>query len=213
MTRFSEATGLERRCSRLPAVLLLALIMNACSIKPPATRDTTTTDHWQQHSSDVSALKAWDLKGRIAIQKEKESASASLMWQQAPSNFKIRIFGPFGKGSVELLGDESRVSMLDAEGRSLEAKNAETLLQDYLGWQVPVSGLYYWVRGIPNPQDYVQTMILDADSRLQELRQSGWHIRYKRYQSVKALHLPARLELQNRELKVKLVLREWVTGP
>lgn len=212
MTRFPVATGLERAHPTRLSILLLLLIVSGCSVKPAAIRDTESADRWQQHSAAVSALRVWELNGRIAIQKEKESASASLKWQQAETNFQIRIFGPFGKGAVELSGDESKVSMLDAEGRSLEADSAETLLQDYLGWQVPVSGLVYWIRGIPNPRDYVQNMVLDADSRLQELSQSGWQIRYKRYQPVNQLQLPARLELLNRDLKVKLVLREWEPG-
>lgn len=103
--------------------------------------------------------------------------------------------------------------MQDAEGQTLYAEDAETLLQNYLGWQVPVSGLHYWIRGLPSPQTIVQTMLLDEQSRLSELTQAGWRVSYKRYQTHKGLQLPAKMELLNASLKVKLVIRQWELLP
>ncbi len=194
--------------------VLLSLLLSSCAQQATLAPDEKSKLlRWQERSTRLSEISGWNLSGRIAIQKEKESGSASLKWRQRNAGFEIDIIGPFGKGTVALRGDDSGVSMQDAEGLSLHAADAETLLQNYLGWQVPVSGLRYWIRGLPSPQTSVETMLLDEQSRLSELTQSGWNVSYKRYQIYEELQLPAKLELFNANLKVKLVLRQWELLP
>ncbi|NKB36218.1 MAG: outer membrane lipoprotein LolB [Gammaproteobacteria bacterium] len=191
---------------------VLSLLLCSCALQPALTSVSTDRNKlllWQERTAQLNEIRSWKLNGRIAIQKEKESGSASLKWRQQGEGFEIDIIGPFGKGTVELRGDDSGVSMQDAEGLTLRAADAETLLQKYLGWQVPVSGLHYWIRGLPSPKTTVETMLLDEQSRLSELTQFGWKVTYKRYQTHREQQLPAKMELLNEKLKVKLVLREW----
>ena len=199
----------------IPAVLL-SLLLSSCAVQTPVVKapvDKSSLLLWQERSARLSEISNWNLSGRIAIQKQKESGSASLKWRQQNEKFEIDIIGPFGKGTVELRGNDSGVSMQDADGNTLRAVNAETLLQNYLGWQVPVSGLHYWIRGLPSPQAIVETMLLDEQNRLTELTQYGWKVSYGRYQTHSDLQLPAKMELLNASLKVKLIVRQWELLP
>ena len=52
-------------------------------------------------------------------------------------------------------------------------------------------------------------MLLDGENRVSELSQGGWSIRYKRYTGVGGVSMPARLDLENGEVSVRLSVREW----
>jgi len=86
-------------------------------------------------------------------------------------------------------------------------------MRTHAGWRVPLSGLRYWIIGLPDPQARVIDLELDPMGRLAELRQLGWHIRYQRYGEFDGVALPTRLTLENSQLRAKLVVRSWRTGP
>jgi outer membrane lipoprotein LolB len=86
-------------------------------------------------------------------------------------------------------------------------------MQALYGWALPLSGLRYWVLGIPEPKRGFERDAkrghLDAYGRLAKLRQGGWTIDYQQYQDTQPIELPQEIALSNRALKVKLVVSEW----
>ncbi|NIN34367.1 MAG: lipoprotein localization factor LolB, partial [Gammaproteobacteria bacterium] len=58
------------------------------------------------------------------------------------------LISPLGRGTYQLNGDSQLVSLLTAENKLYQAETPEILLQNNLGWSVPVDGLKYWVKGI-----------------------------------------------------------------
>ncbi|MGZ0843299.1 lipoprotein insertase outer membrane protein LolB, partial [Klebsiella pneumoniae subsp. pneumoniae] len=82
-----------------------------------------------------------------------------------------------------------------------QAESPEALLEEQLGWRLPVSHLLWWVRGLPAP-DSKSRLTLDADSRLARLEQDGWQIEYTRYAEQNGYWLPERLKLHGQSLEV-----------
>ena len=70
----------------------------------------------------------------------------------------------------------------------------------------------YWVIGVPAP-GLAAEETLGADRRLAGLSQSGWQVRYDRYESVGALVLPTRLEMTTEGLSLKVVASRWLLPP
>lgn len=163
---------------------------------------------WEQHLALVSALTDWEAKGKIAVSKSNEGESASFVWNQNEDAFHMRLFGPFGSGSMELLGDKSQV-ILHQGKKVASAPTAEQLLFQEIRWHVPISGLKYWARGIPVPNVPIQSMVLDEDGNLSQLTQQGWNITYSKYDIFDQFPLPGRLHLISHDLEVKLVIRNW----
>ncbi len=187
---------------------LLLMVFSGCAVQQRSS-DAALSLAWEENSAKLAKIHNWHLKGRIAMQVEKESASASLSWQQNGQDYIIRIIAPFGRGTLELTGNRDGVTMRDAKNQVVHAANPEVLLQARLGWQVPLSGLYYWIRGLPEPAVEIKTMILDEQARINELSQAGWQISYGRYMQAGELSLPKKLVLQNQKLKIKLVIKRW----
>ncbi len=194
------------------AVILFFLLVGGCAVQKPISDDTKFIV-WEERKNNLQQIHYWNLSGRIAVQFEKESGSASLKWKQRGGDYVIRIIGPLGRGSLELEGGPQGVTMRDANNQLREASDPETLLLDYLGWQIPLSGLKHWILGLPDPLEDIQTLVLDEQARISELSQAGWHVSIRRYQQTDELSLPTKLELRNQKLIVKLVIKKWELSP
>lgn len=154
-------------------------------------------------------LETWDLKGRIAVRTSDESGSGSLYWTQRKDEYDIRVISSLSGRVYELTGTDSLVSLQAPDSNMMRAEDAETLLRQAMGWYFPVSDLVYWIRGIPAPTLQVDQLLLDAENRVNALKQGGWSIRYKGYIGIDGTSMPRRMDLENDQVRVRLSIREW----
>lgn len=194
---------------RLYAPLALMLLLASCATRPPLT-DAELDREWRQHSERLVQLSHWEARGRIAVRMDEEGWTAGLHWRQEPSSWHIRLLAPLGRGRYDLRGNAAGVQLRTPDDQLLMAGDARTLLQDNLGWQIPVSGLAYWVRGLPAPGGTPEQRQLDEHGRLRELQQDGWHIQYERYGLYSgSLDLPEKLTIERPGLRLRLLIHTW----
>jgi outer membrane lipoprotein LolB len=187
--------------------IALSLLIASCAVAP--TTDTVAQQRWMSRQAALAGWNAWQLNGRVALHYDDEGWHASLIWQQQPGAYRLRLIGPLGQGAVELNGDAQEVVLREANGSVRVSRDAETLLQDALGWSLPVSGLYYWVRGLPDPGVPAGPLRLDAMGRMVALNQSGWEIRYDGYDEAGGRELPTRISLRSGAIRVRLIIDDW----
>lgn len=193
--------------SRLSALLCCIIgVLAACATTPPGV-DLAETP-WPARQAALRALQRWELSGRIAVVNEQDGWHASLRWQQLGPDYAIELFGPFGQGRLDIHGNRQGVRVLTADGQSLSASDPEQLLEQTTGMRIPLTGLIYWLRGLPNPAQESE-LTGDPEGRLTRLQQGGWMIEYPLYRRVGALELPVRIQAQRDQLKVKLVVEQW----
>ncbi len=190
----------------------LALLAAGCAtptIPPGSGLDRDAL--WALHRERVAGIRDWYLAGRVALATEREGFSASLYWTQNDERYSLRVVAPLGQGSYGLDGGPTEVVMHTPDRRTLTAKNPEDLILAQLGWTLPLLGLRYWVRGIPEPAAPVAAMTLDERGRLAELDQSGWHIQVLDYEARDGLDLPSKLVLQTQRFTVRIVVERWTS--
>lgn len=172
---------------------------------PPAQNETIP---WGTRVQTLSGIQDWDLKAMIAIRNRNDAGTANMNWQQQNQNYHITLMGPLGSGSYELTGRPGRVELANSGGQHFYANSPEELLRKQTGWQLPVSDLFYWVRGLPVPNAPAEKK-LDAYNHLVLLKQQGWIIQYLRYNSVNNVDIPTKIFLNNPSLDVKIVISQW----
>lgn len=180
---------------------LIGLLLNGCATHPSIPADPARDE------VHLRALDAWTFDGRIALYNDAEVWNADLRWRQQGPRYDIHLSGPFGQGRARIRGDADGVTLETAE-RTRRGRDPETLFNQTLGWRIPVNGLQWWIRGLSAPSAQTNAL-LDAQGRLQRLRQDGWDIQFKRYVVVDGLALPGKVFLENPEWTVRLVIQDW----
>ncbi len=145
--------------------------------------------------------------GRVAMRQEARRENANLRWTHRGNGDEILLLAPLGRTVARITVDTARAT-LETDDKLYAATDAEALMQQVLGWRLPLSGLRYWVTGLPAPEArYEKTP--GENGQIGELRQQGWTIRYSRHTSAASDALPLRLNLQREGLEVRLVIDEW----
>lgn len=163
---------------------------------------------WRDHKAVVAAIDGWQINGKVGIRAPQDSGSGVLFWLQRRDYYDIRLSGPLGRGATRLTGREGDILLEVANQGRYQAASPEALLEEQIGWRLPVSHLLWWVRGLPAP-DSRSRLTLNADSRLARLEQDGWRVEYADYQQQNGFWLPQRLKLFGENLDITLVIKDW----
>lgn len=188
-------------------ILSLSLLCSACATQAPR---PVPVDQGEQAArrQALLALDAWQVHGRIAVRAENEGWSAGFDWRQADPGYRIQLRGPFGRAALELKGDARGVWLTRAGQPAVFATGPEMLLYQQSGWRLPVTGLAYWLRGVPDNRSRAISQ-RDVAGRLTSLQQGGWQIDYSEYQRYGDYDLPTRLVLERENLRVKVLIDRW----
>lgn len=157
----------------------------------------------------AAAPEAFRLEGRVSVKAGEESFSGGLAWRRTRDGEALLLNTPLGQGVAELHGDPEGVTLTDAKGKRYRAADADALVRDALGLELPLKGLAWWVVGHPRPGAAFRAVADDA-GRLAALEQDDWRIEFSRYADQGKATLPGKLVARRGdELEVRLVVDTW----
>lgn len=194
------------------------LLLSACSTSPVKTDDNISVN-WLKQQKRLGKIQHWNINGRIAVQTSDTGGQADFSWQQQnATDYNIRLQAPLGAGTTWIEGDAAGVVIRTSRGESLADSDVDRLLQQINGWPLPVSGLYYWVRGIPSPTSRHRVTKWHDNAMPEVIEQDGWRIEFRSHNKVDGLMLPRKLfisrlnEDDGQQVDVRLIIRQWVTN-
>jgi len=178
-----------------------------------ATRDsarlsTASPPGWQNHRAAMLAISGWHIKGKIGYRSDADAGSAWLDWRQHQEQFDLHLGGPFGAGTVQLVGDERSAILRQADEPEISAHSAADLSVKVLGWRLPVDALVYWIRGIPAPQQSHTEAHYTPDGALNRFEQSGWQLKLSRYRDTSAGRLPGKIIATRDSVRFTLLIQD-----
>ena len=196
--------------SKTGLLLLLLLAVIGCSTLPEVGLDEQSLDRWSQYQLEAGRFNHWNLYGRAAIFVNDEVHNIGLKWDRNPETFEMILEAPFGQGVFRLQSNQKLVNLTLPDGQVVYGDDAEDALVKVVGWSIPVSGLEFWIRGIPQKDGEVN-YDLNGDGRLKSLLQNGWRINYLDYFEPQspARGLPRKMYLKRDDLAIKIVIERW----
>jgi outer membrane lipoprotein LolB len=185
----------------------LVLVLAGCASQPGPPVAATAFD------PELPEYSAWSIRGRVSLVRGEQGWHARMNWHEAAGHYRLNLSGPLGQGALQISGAvDGMVRLQTADGRQYAAADADALVLSVTGWQLPVTELRYWVRGVPVPGEDAG-MTADGQGRLARLQQSGWDITYNRYREHVGRGWPTRMRLEAADISVTLVIDEWTVSP
>lgn len=182
----------------LAAVLLSMTLLAACQTAPRLQEATA----WQIRETQLLALESWQLQGRVNARYQNESHTPRIRWQQRDELYTIRLWGTLNAGATQIEGQPGFVTF-EQGGEVRTSSSPEALILEHLGYELPVSQLEYWIKGLPTPNEQHQ-MELGEFNEIINMKQSGWTMHYEDYRLFGNYSLPRRIEMSRDENNIRL---------
>ncbi|MCW8910276.1 MAG: lipoprotein insertase outer membrane protein LolB [Gammaproteobacteria bacterium] len=194
-------------------MLLMAVMLSACAPPKKISLTPPNEQQWQQHQQQVSAIHQWNISGRMAIETADNGGQVDIFWQQEKNDiYDIRMIAPFGGGTSVLTSRPEGVTFTNGNGEQIVEQNADRLMERIEGWRFPVSGLRYWILGVPAPHNNARLINWNEQGYLNIMEQDGWRIEMLNYKQVGRYTLPKKIfisRLDRDDLSVRMVIRKW----
>ena len=158
-----------------------------------------------------ASIEAFSLNGRVAVKIDDRGYTASLRWRHSATHDTIKLLSPVGSVVGQIEADANGATLTTGDKKVYHSNDAQSLTREVLGWDLPLSGLRYWVTGRVDPALPVQAQERDDPQRLKSLTQNDWRIAYLEYFGDSAL--PARLSLAYDRLNLRLIVEHWELPP
>jgi outer membrane lipoprotein LolB len=105
--------------------------------------------------------------------------------------------------------DATGALLVTSDGKEYRADDLQRLARKELGWDLPLDGLQYWVRGLPWPALSPAQQDYDASGRLKSLKQGSWQVTYLDWSPAGVSGLPSKLDLFGESVRMRLVIDQW----
>jgi len=195
-----------RRAALGLAAAAIVALSGCASVKPqgPSTSNAATA---------VTAQTSRAYHGRFAVQYvdqngQQRNAYGNFDWQERGDTVTLQLRNPLGQTMAIVTSSPSAATLELPNRQPLTADNVSTLMQNALGFALPVEGLRYWLQPSVAPTSKAKTeKDPQQETRLKEIQQDGWTIDYIAYADAPASGVK-RVNLARTEppLDIKLVL-------
>lgn len=192
-------------------VLLISGILgiSGCATVPAPSQQPTTSSVNQQHLATLANIKTFSLKGRLGVVTNPRGFSGGIDWQHQINKDNIDVFSPVGGKVANIVKTPDGVTLTEQGGRSVKAKDAETLTEATLGWRLPLEGLSDWALGKPTASR-IDAATWNEQGHLTTLKQDGWDIEYENYAENAGYFLPGKIILKSEKVNLKLLVDKWL---
>jgi len=181
-------------------------------MQPPSNKADAILPHAYSETVDIS--------GRFSAQFQHnarpESWSGNFTWAQTPQSTLVTLQSPLGQTLATIAIDDNAATLTQPDQPPRRAANVDALVQDALGWPLPISNLRNWL----------QAYTIDAQGhRIQATpaptatiaTPDGWQINYRSWQDdndVGMRDVPKRIDMEREtaaagKVAMRLVITSW----
>jgi len=186
-------------------ILAASALLNGCT----STKPLVPIDNISRYQQQLLGIDTWELRGRINVHVPDDSDTVSVNWDNDGDKYTIYLRGTLGIGATRIMGSPGLVRMERGGEEPVVSRSAEELIYTELGREIPISDLYYWIRGLPAPKPTPKQISLTEQGLLESLNQSGWTLRYSEYQAVGNWNMPKKIIAERDDFTLTLYGLRW----
>ena len=158
----------RRRAVATGWAMLGAAVLAGCSTARPANLDTLSNGSFGQWAGRFSITLVAPEGADTEQQSNEDRAQGRFKLSRQPGRLDLALFSPFGQTMAKATAVPGRATLTTAKGQVYEAQNSTRLVEQALGWRLPVDALPGWLAGERLAEDG-KTVVLD-----------GWRVRVEK---------------------------------
>jgi outer membrane lipoprotein LolB len=170
--------------------------------------DAPVISEWDARKAVLESLSDWEFTGSINVRDAEEAHSSRIRWRQNNELYRINLWGTFNIGATEVNGKPGEVRIEQEGEEPIITDTPEQLLYDRIGYELPVTELNFWIKGIPAPGPSQELSFAD-NQQLLSFVQAGWRVDYLGYTNFGQQTLPTRIRVQKPPLRLDLIRLNW----
>lgn len=158
--------------------------------------------------SSLSMQTHWKLTAHIGVSDGNDGGSGQLEWRQDGDRFSFTVHAPVTGRTWKLSGDSVHAVLEGVDPQPDTDSDAQRLLKQRLGWDVPLNDLASWVRGLRASHGQ-PTLVFDAQNLPAVLNQDGWKVEYRDWFTDRTPALPRKLFASKGKAHVRMLIQNW----
>lgn len=192
-------------------ILFVCALLSACSTTP----DNLPKTSWPEHQATLQAMDTYQASGKIAYRDAHQKKSLNFSLSQKPNYTKLRLFSFIGQTVLTVEITPQGTQIVDLHNQTYQSQDADALVAELSGINVPVTQLPDWLKGLPSGADTIQ---LNPNGRVQsftkQIEHQNWQLIYQSYQSAAQttqalLGMPKSIVLRQGQTELKLAVTNW----
>ncbi len=195
------------------SLLLSLFLLNGCVSLRLDNAATAASSHYLSptaRAQQLSRIKNWTIQGALSLRMNNKTSLANYRWtQENRSLYHIHLSSSLNLYVLDIQGQPGLVSINDHKNKPRTGQSPAALIQQLIGYPLPVNNLYYWIRGLSAPGKL--QVQYDQYGRISSLKQQNWVLHFLRYTQVKSVDLPQMIDITSPTLKIRIVIKQWST--
>jgi len=187
----------------------LVLIMPGCVSVTPVIPDGVAEDIWKTRSEKLYQQDYWTAHLAIVGKTTSQKFKTRAIWEQKGNNYTIKLLDFIGRTIAVIESTPHGVQAKTSKGQQYRSETAEQLIQQLFDIKIPVSGMRYWLLGIPKPDSDVSKLQLNQQGLADEVRQEGWLMSYSDYLNQQHFQMPGHILLGYEDVDLSVRTSQW----
>jgi len=192
-------------CARLAAATALCLLA-ACAVREPRPEGA-----WlEERAAWFQAHENWQVIGRVGLSDGERGGSLDFLWRARGERHLIHLRTGSGGRQWRLVFDPDGAELVGSDIDALRGPRPDPLVEEAVGWPIPVEELRFWLRGLlpPGPA----TAWFDDDGTIRSAESGAWTLDFTRFGEVDGVLMPTRMEARSGRYRVRLAMSDWRFG-
>ena len=212
MTLFNLSAGCYSvcfRCIRLVSTFIMVFVLSSCITVNQTIPVDDIDKFWLDRADYLYENPHWTAKMSLLGVTDEQKFKTKVIWQQKADHYQIKLQDFIGRTVAIIDGSSESVVVKTSKGQQYTGDDAETLIKELFGMHIPVSGLRYWLQGLPQPKSKLDELKLSEEGLAETIRQHGWKMSYPNYIANDPFKMPSQVLLAIENITLTVKINQW----
>ncbi len=193
----------------LAFITLCVLSMPACVSVTPVIPVEDADLAWKTRSEYLYQQNYWTAHLALIGANNQQKFKTRAVWEQHGDRYTIKLRDFIGRTIAIIEGSPQGVQAKTSKGQQYAGHNAEDLIAQLFNIQIPVSGMRYWLLGLPKPNVQVNQLVLNNAGLADQVTQEGWSMTYPYYLDNDPFKMPSKILLAFEDIDLTVKVSQW----